>query len=581
MARTAAVGVQDFGKIIENQIFYVDKTHFIKEWWDSKDDVTLITRPRRFGKTLAMNMLEYFFSVRYEGRSDLFETLAVWEDEAYRKLQGTYPVIFLSFAGVKANNYNDAREGLLQEFVDVYNRYDFLLESDRLSSREKEAFLNVKENMSDMTAARAFLRLSNFLYQYYEKKVIILLDEYDTPIQEAYAGGYWREMTDFMRGLFNYTFKTNPYLERAVMTGITRVSKESIFSDLNNLEVITAASKKYETAFGFTQREVFQALCEFGLSDQADDVKRWYDGFRFGDCDNIYNPWSVIKFLDEKKFAPYWVNTSSNRLIGRLLQKGSPKLKTAFEDLLQGREVCAMFDEQVVFDQLDEDEASVWGFLLAAGYVKIAGYHTIHPGFGTEGIAYELRLTNLEIELVFQKLIRGWFSVCGSSYEDFTKAFLLHDVRHMNIFMNRIALATISFFDAGSRASQISEPERFYHGLVLGLMVDLRDRYTITSNRESGFGRYDVLFEPYRDTDDGMILEFKVAEQGESLQDTAKAAIRQIINKRYAAGLEQKCRKDKIRLYGFAFRGKEVYIDGGYLGELEESMLSVQPDFHR
>lgn len=265
MARTAAVGVQDFGKIIENQIFYVDKTHFIKEWWDSKDDVTLITRPRRFGKTLAMNMLEYFFSVRYEGRSDLFETLAVWEDEAYRKLQGTYPVIFLSFAGVKANNYNDAREGLLQEFVDVYNRYDFLLESDRLSSREKEAFLNVKENMSDMTAARAFLRLSNFLYQYYEKKVIILLDEYDTPIQEAYAGGYWREMTDFMRGLFNYTFKTNPYLERAVMTGITRVSKESIFSDLNNLEVITAASKKYETAFGFTQREVFQALCEFGL----------------------------------------------------------------------------------------------------------------------------------------------------------------------------------------------------------------------------------------------------------------------------------------------------------------------------
>lgn len=581
MARTAAVGVQDFGKIIENQIFYVDKTHFIKEWWDSKDDVTLITRPRRFGKTLAMNMLEYFFSVRYEGRSDLFETLTVWEDEAYRRLQGTYPVIFLSFAGVKANNYNDAREGLLQEFVDVYNRYDFLLESDRLSSREKEAFLNVKETMSDMTAARAFLRLSNFLYQYYEKKVIILLDEYDTPIQEAYAGGYWREMTDFMRGLFNYTFKTNPYLERAVMTGITRVSKEYIFSDLNNLEVITAASKKYETAFGFTQREVFQALSEFGLSDQADDVKRWYDGFRFGDCDNIYNPWSVIKFLDEKKFAPYWVNTSSNRLIGRLVQKGSPKLKTAFEDLLQGREVCAMFDEQVVFDQLDEDEASVWGFLLAAGYVKIAGYHTIHPGFGTEGIAYELRLTNLEIELVFQKLIRGWFSVCGSSYEDFTKAFLLHDVRHMNIFMNRIALATISFFDAGSHASQISEPERFYHGLVLGLMVDLRDRYTITSNRESGFGRYDVLFEPYRNTDDGMILEFKVAEQGESLQDTAKAAIRQIINKRYAVGLEEKCGKDKIRLYGFAFRGKEVYIDGGYLGDLEESMFSVQPGFQR
>lgn len=336
MARTIGIGIQDFGEIIKNNCFYVDKTAFIKEWWENMDSVTLITRPRRFGKTLTMSMTEQFFSVKYAGRGDLFDGLFIWQEEKYRAMQGTYPVISLSFANIKENNYKDTRDKIVQLLAREYARCAFLLEGDCLNGQEKDLFLRKTADMGDVDATLALHQLSEFLYRYYRKKVIILLDEYDTPMQEAYVHDYWEELVAFTRSMFNAAFKTNPWLERAIMTGITRVSKESIFSDLNNIEVVTTTSGKYETAFGFTEPEVFSALDEFGMGAEKQDVKRWYDGFIFGEERDIYNPWSILNLLDKRKFTTYWANTSSNSLAGKLIREGSRDVKESFERLMKG-----------------------------------------------------------------------------------------------------------------------------------------------------------------------------------------------------------------------------------------------------
>lgn len=569
MARTVAIGEQDFGKIIEKNYFYVDKTAFLKEWWENGDAVTLLTRPRRFGKTLAMNMLEYFFSNKYAGKKELFENLTIWKEKEYRELQGTYPVISLSFAGVKGGDYGTVREKICQLIVNLYADNSFLVKSGFLKDEDLVFFKNISAHMNDAAAAFSLCQLCRYLYGYYNKKVIILLDEYDSPMQEAYVNGYWGEMTDFVRGLFNSTFKTNPYLERAVMTGVTRVSKESVFSDLNNLAVVTTTSKKYADAFGFTEEEVFQALGEFRLQDKMKELKCWYDGYRFGDCGSIYNPWSVTQFLDEKEFSAYWANTSSNRLVAELIQKGSPHIKSVMENLMNGQPFEAVIDEQIVFDRLGYDENAVWSLLLAGGYLKVTDYKINRRGRRE----YVLDIVNLEVRQMFEDMFTGWFSVCSASYNDFIASLLRNDLKGMNVSVNKVALSVMSFFDSGGKPSEQAEPERFYHGFVLGLMVELAGRYKITSNRESGHGRYDVLLEPLKDKDDGILLEFKVfdAEGGEkNLRDTAKTAIRQIIEKRYAVTLEPKCGRNRIRIYGFAFRGKEVLIDGGYIGEFEE-----------
>ncbi len=302
MPRTVGVGHQDFEQMITKNNFYIDKTMFIKEWWENNDAVTLITRPRRFGKTLNLDMTECFFSVTYSGRSDLFQNLSIWQEEKYRELQGTCPVLFLSFAGVKATSFSDARKSICQIIKNLYNKYDFLLESGHLNENEREMYHSISVNMENYLAASSLSALSDYLMRYYGKKVIILLDEYDTPMQEAYVYGYWNEMVSFVRNLFNCTFKTNPFLERAIMTGITRVSKESVFSDLNNIETVTTTSEKYETSFGFTQEEVWNALKEYDLFEEREHVQTWYDGFTFGRSSGIYNPWSVINYTTLQVF---------------------------------------------------------------------------------------------------------------------------------------------------------------------------------------------------------------------------------------------------------------------------------------
>ena len=565
MAKVISIGNQSFESIREKNNFYIDKTLFIKEWWDNYDIVTLITRPRRFGKTLNMDMIKCFFSNEYRDRGDLFEGLDIWKDEKYRELQGTYPVIFLSFAAIKQNNYQDTIAKIKKIICSLYQSFMFLKDWDGLTDEEKNNVKRISEDMSDVTAQSAINELSNYLSRYYGKKVIILLDEYDTPMQEAYVNGYWEELVAFTRSLFNSTFKTNPYLERAIMTGITRVSRESIFSDLNNLEVVTTLSPKYTTAFGFTEQEVFNSLDEFELSDQKEEVKAWYDGFVFGKERDIYNPWSIINYLDKKEYRTYWADSSSNGLVSKLIQQGSSKTKIIMGELLDGKSIKTKLDEQIVFDQLDGNTEAIWSLLLASGYLKV-DYFDFAKANGNN--IYELSLTNFEVKKMFEKMIDNWFKTRDDSSSEFLGALLKGDLEAMNYYINEITANIFSCFDVAGKEESRIRPENFYHGFVLGLMVDQSENYIITSNRESGFGRYDIMLEPIDKNNDkypGIIIEFKVinSRKENSLEETVKAALNQIEEKNYDAELIKRgVNKENIHHYGFAFKGKEVLIEG-------------------
>ena len=572
MNQVISIGKQDFSSLRENNCFYIDKSDLIREWWDSQDEITLITRPRRFGKTLNMSMLNYFFSNLYTDKKALFEDLSIWKEEKYRNLQGIYPVIFISFASVKGNTYQDTRDGVIMAINEAYSEHRYLLEWKGLTEGERKCFEEldnyaknpgIKEPVANDTICNAVKNLSNCLYRYYKKKILIFLDEYDTPMQESYLYEYWEESIAFIRNFFNATFKTNLYLERAMMTGIKRVSKESVFSDLNNLNVVTTTSREYETCFGFTEQEVFCALETMGMSEEKQLVKSWYDGFVFGSRKDIYNPWSITNYLDKKQLRPYWADTSSNGLINRLIRRSSPEIKELMEELLQGREIVVNFDEQIVFEQLEQDENAIWSLMLASGYLKATEVE--YRGILRDPW-YHLMITNLETTAMFSNLFKGWFYQSRSNYNQFVKALLNSDLDAMNYYMNQISMATFSYFDMSGKEDGSGAPERFYHGFVLGLIADQTDQYEICSNRESGFGRYDVMMIPRKPGNrkyPAIIMEFKVhnSKKEETLEETVDHALDQIEAMNYdaqlfARGFERK----EIRHYGFAFEGKKVLI---------------------
>lgn len=571
MGRKAIVniGAQRFDKIIEENKFYIDKTGFIKEWWEYGADVTLITRPRRFGKTLNMSMVECFFSCKYAGRGDLFQGLSIWQEKSpegdykYRELQGTFPVIFLSFAPVKDGKTKELKKTIKMIFSDVYGRYKDIMESEIFDDNDRKAFFHVNDSMDDATASTAINRLCGYLARYYGKEVIVILDEYDTPMQEAWLAGAWEEAVTFFRNFLNHTFKTNPYLYRGLITGITRISKESIFSDLNNMKVATTTSNRYAACFGFTEEEVFQVLDDMGFGGEKQEVKRWYDGFSFGKYTDIYNPWSIASLIDNDcEYDTYWAATSSNSLVNTLVQRGDSDIKQTMEGLLQGKSFTAEIDEQIIFERLGNHANAVWSLLLATGYLKVEKLERVGA---RKRKVYTLALTNMEVESMFEDMVRDWFGGnVKASYNNFIKALLLNDVEAMNEYMNKVALHSFSSFDIAAGVSDDDAPERFYHGFVLGLMVELAGRFQIKSNRESGFGRYDVMLLPAdRKRDFAYIIEFKVHKprRERDLQETVANAHAQMEEKRYQEELmADGFAPEQIRKYGFAFQEKNCLI---------------------
>ena len=553
MLKTVGLGIQDYEKVIVENAFYVDKTSFIDEWWNSTDDVTLITRPRRFGKTLMLSTVEKFFSIRQENNVDLFKGLKVSQNSEMIMECGKWPVLFVSFAAIKSDNFEGAIVQFNQLFTDIASELSFL--KDSLGEKERAFYDAISDNMAIEMTMKCLNRYASWLSNYYGKKVIILIDEYDTPMQEEYVNGYWDEISGFMRNMFNSTLKTNPNLQKALLTGITRVSRESLFSDLNNINIVTISSDQYADCFGFTEKEVFEALEAYGYSSEKKKVKEWYDGFKFGNIEDIYNPWSIISFLKKGKYEPYWANTSSNSLVSKLVREGSVEIKKAFEELLNDGVIQTKIDEQLVYGEMTGNKNAIWSLLFSAGYLKPVSIE----GEGNMAV-YSLKLTNHEVKDSFSLLVERWFENEGDNYSYFVKALLEGNIDDMMDTLSEICESMISTFDGSGKAA----PENFYHGLVIGLLVELRERYEIKSNRESGLGRYDVMLRPKDKKDNAVIMEFKSkrrSENGKTLDELCDIALKQIEDKKYETELlEAGFDKDKIIKLAFAFEGKELLI---------------------
>ncbi len=515
MARTISIGAQGFEDLRENDYFYVDKTGFVRDWWLSGDVATLVCRPRRFGKTLNLDTVRCFLSMEFARRGEeLFGGLEVWDDPKMRKLQGAVPVVALSFARVKALTFGDMLADICRITSRAVDMHRYLRGWEGLTANDQIMLDEIRPDMDGTTCADALNLLCDLLRRYHGVSPVILLDEYDAPMECAWTHGYWEEASGFMRQLMNSTFKTNPALGRALITGVTRVSRESIFSDLNNLLVVTATTPIYQTSFGFTQAEVDAALEEYGLSGARDEARRWYDGFAFGGIEHIYNPWSVTQLLQFGEFRTYWANTSGNGLVSKVVRRGDENLKTDFEELMRGGTIAKIIDEQVVFSELATRHNAAWALLLAAGYVTSPG----HVPTNVEETPRTLRITNHEVRLTFDRMVEGWFSPAGTRYDQFEQAILSGDARTATKCLAAVTMACLSSFDAGTHPSEYSEPERFYHGLVLGLLASLRGRWSVESNRESGFGRYDVALVPTdgaNGTDPAVVMEFKVFDPDE------------------------------------------------------------------
>lgn len=553
------LGYQNFLDFVCGKRFYVDKTHFIPEWLASDARITLITRPRRFGKSMLLSTVRTFFDPMYADHPEYFEKLRVWKDADCRSLFGTIPVISVSFGSCKGNDFAQAMRGVTLGLYNMYIQHEYLRESPKLSEEEKAEYRRIVAYFSEQRTEYVEIsiqKLCELLYKHYGKFPIILMDEYDTPLLEAYTDGYWDETINTFRQLFHTTFKENDFFYRAIITGVTRISKNSLFSDLNNLEVDTVTCDAYSDCFGFTEQEVMDAFkCQD--IDTIQDVKAMYDGFTIGRHQDIYNPWSICNYMRQRELIGYWVNTSSNKLVGDIIRRYPVESKYEIERLMAGEKVHKRINEGITFQYLEGDENSLWSLLLAVGYIKAENIVR-----SVEGIECDVSVTNREVMAMFKTEILGMFHNGWSAYGRFAEALLAHKMELMNEYLQTITYTSISYFDVADGPKERT-PENFYHGLVLGLIVSLRDRYRIVSNRESGRGRYDIAMYPLQENTDAFIMEFKVQDRKKEtdLEQTAKNALQQIVDKNYEADLlAAGVPAERIYKLGFAFAGKDVLV---------------------
>ena len=547
------IGISDFKELIDGGYAYVDKTLLIEEVIERGTKVALIPRLRRFGKTLNLSMLRYFFEKAEEDTGYLFKDLNIWKLEKYREMQGQFPVIFISLKDVKYLSWEETFNSLQELVGKEFQRHRYLLEGSLLIPEEKEEYLAmIRKETTQASLAGSLLRLTEWMHRYHKKQVILLIDEYDTPIHASYVGNYYKDMIFFLRNWLSGAVKDNPYLKKGVLTGILRVAKESIFSGANNIYTFTILDEAFQDKFGLLESEVKDLLENYGLSDKLSQVREWYDGYRIGSCVGLYNPWSVLNCIYKNgALAPYWVNTSDNALMKQLITRGTEDLKADVEELLKNGVVEKTIEEGIVFPELEKNPDAIWSLLLFSGYLTIDAT----PSYGTPCL---LRIPNIEVATLYKSMILDWFkaSIQEPKYRLLLNGLINGDVDTFSQLFQEFVLSSFSMFDITQE-----EPEKVYHAFVLGMLIGLKDRYEVKSNRESGLGRYDVLLIPKNPSDLGVVLEFKKVGRFEKtdLETAVISALKQIDDKQYVQELLD-CGIKRILKLGLAFEGKKVLI---------------------
>ena len=549
-----ALGISDFKDLRDNKAYFVDKSFFIKEVIDENFQTILLPRPRRFGKTLNLSMLKYFFEKEKQNKSYLFDNLTIAKEPEFKEHFNRYPVIFLSFKDVNENNFDDAFYKIKELIIGIFEQHKYLLNSIE-NPNEKNNFRKILENRADKAVfSNVLFYLSKWLYKYTGEKVVILIDEYDTPIQSAFFRGYYDEMINFFRNFLSAGLKDNTYLFKAVLTGILRVARESIFSGLNNIGTYTILDKKFERSFGFTEDETFKMLEAYDIGEFKEGVKKWYDGYVFGGSTTIYNPWSILNFVysPNREFEPFWVNTSSNEIIRDLVINSSISIKKEFEYLLEDTPVTKQIDSAIVFRDIEKNEKTLYSFLLFCGYLKAFDCKR------EERKSFcSLLIPNEEVKTIFEEVIINWFnqSFVNDKLQVMLQALLEGDLELFEEILSEFVLETLSYFDTSGK-----NVEAVYQAFVLGLLVSLpASSYEVNSNKESGYGRYDISIIPKDLTKKAIIMEFKTIRIKENKDTALDSAIKQLVEKKYETEILKRGIKDILR-FGVVFDGKQVWI---------------------
>jgi hypothetical protein len=550
------VGTSDFKKLIEGNNYFVDKSLLIKEFIENGADIILTPRPRRFGKTLNLSMLKYFFDIRTkEETKNLFKGLKIENEKEIMKLQGEYPVIFVTFKNQKHISFENFEDGIKVLLSNLYKEHDYLLDSDKLTEFDKNDFKEIISRKASIgNISEAISSLMGYMNKHYGRKVMLFIDEYDVPIQEGYLRGYYNEMIALIRNLLTAALKDNPYVEKSLITGILRVAKESIFSGLNNLKVYSILSFRFSDKFGFTEEEMKELIEYYNLKDSTEQIKNWYNGYIFGGK-VIYNPWSVLNYIDnnEEGFMPYWINSSSNDLIKRLLLKGDKEIKLDLEYLLQGKSINKVIDDTIVMAEVEDSNQNIWSFLLLSGYLKAVKTELIRGRLNCE-----LQIPNEEVHIFYENLIVKWFqeTMTNQKYEEMLSNLVTGDIENFGYAFQEFVINNLSYFDVSGK-----EPEKVYHAFVLGMLVSISNTHEVKSNKESGFGRYDVMIIPKDISKPEIIIEFKKINvlSKETIEQGKVEALKQIQDMKYSEELIHKGVKNIIEI-AIIFKGKEVMI---------------------